>query len=414
MLPGGLTSLFKFDKEEPLERLEITECNLGRVNYTFVEGAFTFVNISNNIITVDQKKVMDLEAKNVTLQNNVVEALENGGKLVLKVKNNLLIENNTFENYQNETDFDILDLKFSQSLEQVKITNSNLGRIKSNFMFDIKVRNFEMSSNTLTLDNRNILKFSVVKQFNFTNNLVEDVITEALDLTVFGVVLIINNTFEHLQTQSFEGIHPAEEAGEQSLESAAKLVFINNRIGSYEREFLTLKQDWSDWELELGDINLKVDCDCSLDHLFDQFQTSQTKNKWTQSLYCAGDGSAELIANFIEENCHQDETFLIIIIVSCVAGSLLIIVIMFIIIKRNMKERMTREAIRKFVVPAFSLHHSTVESEMLRCCNQICIEIFYNFRPRASFISRRVFPSISPPLSILGILAIFVQNAADV
>ena len=349
----------KFDEDQTLDRLEIVECNLGQLNFTFAQGAFNFIHISNNILTVGHEKAMDLKAvENLELRNNVVQSLENGGKLSLSVESRVSIENNTFENYDNETDFDILDLEFGQSLQSVQITNSNLGRIKSNFMLDVTLSQMEMSFNKMKLDGENILAI-VVKNFTFSNNQVEAVITEAFNVKVSDEMLIINNNFEHIQDKSFRGIRPQS--------SSAKLSIINNSLQSYEQGFKELDSKWSNVQLE--SIHLKVGCDCSLpEYLFDQIM-SETENKWRQSLYCDGSGDETFtepknIFSYGQENCSDDD-HLVIIIAGATVGVILILITIFLIfqkkVTRKMRAKVTSEAVQKFMVPASSTLEHNVE-----------------------------------------------------
>lgn len=357
---GLLKLLFKFEEDQTLDRLEIASCDLGQLNFTFAQGAFNFINLTNNILTVDHEKAMNLRAvENLEVRNNVVQSLENGGKLSLQVESRVSIENNTFENYDNETHFDILDLEFGQSLQSVQITNSNLGRIKSNFMLDVTVSQMEMSFNKMMkLDGENILTI-VVKDFIFSNNQVEAVITEAFNVEVSNEMQISNNNFEHIQDKTFQNIKPQS--------SNSKLSIINNTFESYELGFKELNPNWSHVKLER--IHLNVNCDCRLaEYLFDQ-NMSETENKWRQSLYCDGSGNKTLtlhqnIFSFGQEHCSFDENIAI-IIVGVTVGIILVLIIICLFLQkktiRNMRDKVTSEAVKKFMVPASSTLEHNVE-----------------------------------------------------
>ena len=68
------------------------------------------------------------------------------------------------------------------------------------------------------------------------NTVVETIITEALNITVSDMALIINNSFEHLRRQSFANIRPKTQM--------SKLQIQNNDFYSFELGFLDLDNSW--------------------------------------------------------------------------------------------------------------------------------------------------------------------------
>ena len=135
-------------------------------------------------------------------------------------------------------------------------------------------------------------------EFLFANNQVESIITEAFNITVSDVAKIINNSFEHLQRQSFTRIRPAP----GNLMSELKI--INNDFHNFEPGFLQLSHDWDDSGLlTLVQINLHKACDCNLDLAnAKKLNSSQDlENKLLNSSFCIGEG---LSGKFISDLFH--------------------------------------------------------------------------------------------------------------
>ena len=294
---GLIKSLFSFT--HTVHRLELFECDLGNVNYALVRGDFVFANISRNKWTVSQGRSLDISGFSVNMKDNIIRLAETGsGDIEMRVreKGSLTLQNNTLQHSGEEarTMFEVMDIKFSGAINSVKISRSNLGRIKSNFMSGIELeKNLEISDSTMKLDGENVLNITASK-FIFTRNHVEALITEALSVTVRDEASITNNIFDHLQSQSITNIKPKTQM--------SKLEFINNSFQAFERGFLEVHPDWDNSEmLALDKINLRVPCDCNLIQIASSRETrTQTENKLIKSSFCNGDtNSGNFILHFI-------------------------------------------------------------------------------------------------------------------
>ena len=107
---------------------------------------------------------------------------------------------------------------------------------------------------------------------------------------------IINNSFEHLQSQSFTRIRPAP----GNLVSELKI--INNDFHNFEPGFLQLSHDWVvSGKLTLVQINLHKACDCNLDMAnAKKLNSSQDlENKLLNSSFCIGEGLAGKFISYL-------------------------------------------------------------------------------------------------------------------
>ena len=294
---GLIKSLFSF--AHTVHRLELTECDLGNLNYTLVQGDFVFANISGNEWTVSQGRSLAISGFSVNVKDNIISLAENGtGDITLRVRENgrLTLQNNSLQHLGEvaRTLFEVMDIKFSSLINSVKMSRSNLGRIKSNFMSGIELeKNLEISDSTMKLDGEHVLNITASK-FIFTGNHVEALITEALSVVVSDEASITHNNFDHLQSQSLTNIKPKTQM--------SKLEFINNSFQAFERGFLEVHPDWDNSEmLALDKINLRVPCDCNLIQIASSRETrTQTENKLIKSSFCNGDtNSGNFILHFI-------------------------------------------------------------------------------------------------------------------
>merc|ERR1711974_534412 len=85
------------------------------------------------------------------------------------------------------------------------------GELRRKSISDISVDTLEISGCRLTLENEDILDLSF-RRFIFVNNQVESIISEALRLRVGELGQIRNNSFQHVQLESFARIAPAPAA----------------------------------------------------------------------------------------------------------------------------------------------------------------------------------------------------------
>ena len=296
---GLLKTLLNFD--HTVTTLEISECDLGNLNYTLVRGDFVFANISGNEWTLSQGRALDISGYSVNMKDNIISVSGAGnGDIEMRIRENgsLTMQSNRLEFAEAEATrpmFEVMAIKFSDFINFVKISGSNLGRIKSNFMSGIELRkNLEISEATMKLDGENILNITT-RKFIFRQNYVEALITEALNVSVSEEATITDNIFDHLQSQSLlANIKPKTQM--------SKLTFLNNSFQSYERGFLEVHPDWDNSEmLALDKINLRVPCDCNLLHIASARETrTQTENKLIKSSFCNGDtNSGNFILHFI-------------------------------------------------------------------------------------------------------------------
>ena len=297
---GLLKTLFNFD--HTVIKLEISECDLGNLNYTLVRGDFVFANISVNEWTVSQGRAIDISSYSVNMKDNIIRVSGAGsGDIEMRIRENgsLTMQRNRLE-FAEAGDtrpmFEVMSIKFSDFINFVKISGSNLGRIKSNFMSGIELRkNLEISESTMKLDGEDIFNITA-RKFIFRQNYVEALITEALNVSVREEAEITNNIFDHLQSQSLlSNIKPKTQM--------SKLEFLNNSFQAFERGFLEVHPDWDNSEmmLALDKINLRVPCDCNLIQIASARETrTQTENKLIKSSFCNGDtNSGNFILHFI-------------------------------------------------------------------------------------------------------------------
>lgn len=295
---GLLKTLFNF--AHTVTKLEISECDLGNLNYTLVRGDFVFANISSNEWTVSQGRALDISGYSVNMKDNIISVSGAGsGDIEMRIRENgsLTMQSNRLQFAEagaTRPMFEVMAIKFSDFINFVKISRSNLGRIKSNFMSGIELRkNLEISESTMKLDGEHILNITA-RKFIFRQNYVEALITEALNVSVREEAAITDNIFDHLQSQSLANIKPKTQM--------SKLDFLNNSFQAFERGFLEVHPDWDNSEmLALDKINLRVPCDCNLIQIASARETrTQTENKLIKSSFCNGDtNSGNFILHFI-------------------------------------------------------------------------------------------------------------------
>ena len=295
---GLLKTLFNF--AHTVTKLEISECDLGNLNYTLVRGDFVFANISSNEWTLSQGRALDISGYSVNMKDNIISVSGAGsGDIEMRIRENgsLTMQSNRLQFAEagaTRPMFEVMAIKFSDFINFVKISRSNLGRIKSNFMSGIELRkNLEISESTMKLDGEHILNITA-RKFIFRQNYVESLITEALNVSVTEEAAITDNIFDHLQSQSLANIKPKTQM--------SKLDFLNNSFQAFERGFLEVHPDWDNSEmLALDKINLRVPCDCNLIQIASARETrTQTENKLIKSSFCNGDtNSGNFILHFI-------------------------------------------------------------------------------------------------------------------
>ena len=150
---GYLQRLFHISSKA--DKLYISNCDLGHLNYTLIDGDFNFANISNNSLSIGQEVAMRISANNINITGNQMTRSASG-RIALECKDSLHMENNQVANSKNQTSFDMFDIKFGQNLRTVILSHSNLGRIESNFMSGVRIQYLEISHNNLKLDSENI------------------------------------------------------------------------------------------------------------------------------------------------------------------------------------------------------------------------------------------------------------------
>ena len=249
-----------FNVESGLDILEISDCSLGTLNYTFLKAKTSKTKIINNRFTLDQDGAFIIEARNWSVAQNKILKVKGSMELRSQGVNSWVhIENNEveFSKQSHETD-NIFHLNFEtrQRLDTVKIENTNLGELRRKFISDISVDTLEISGCRLTLENEDILDLSV-RRFIFVNNQVENIISEAFRLRVGELGQIENNTFQHVQLESFARIAPGKPAA-----ATPSLEIKNNWIENFESGFLIIQQNWI--KLQIENIFLHKSCDCQL------------------------------------------------------------------------------------------------------------------------------------------------------
>ena len=247
-----------FNVESDLDILEISDCNLWTLNYTFLKANTSKTKIINNEFTVDRDGAFIIEARELSVAKNKIKKMK--GTMELRshgVDSWILIENNEVEFSKQSQEMDnIFHLNFEagQRVDTVKIVNTNLGELRGKYISDILVDSLEISGCRLTLENEDILDLSV-RRFIFENNRVENIISEAFRLRVRELGQIKNNSFQHVQEKSFARIAPGTPA-------TSSLKIKNNWIQNFESGFLILQQNWI--KLQIENIFLNKSCDCQL------------------------------------------------------------------------------------------------------------------------------------------------------
>ena len=279
---GGIETLFNVGSD--LDILEISDCNLGTLNYTFLSAKTLNTKIINNDFTLDHESAFIIKARNWSVVQNKIKKVK--GRMEIGshgVNSRVLIENNEveFSKESQETD-NIFHLNFEagQRVAAVKIVNTNLGKLRRKFISDISLDTLEISDCSLTLDNEGILDLSV-RRFVFVNNQVENIKSEAFRLRVGELGMIANNSFQHVQLESFARIAPASPA-------PPSLEIKNNWIENFEPGFLIIQQNWS--KLQIENVFLNKSCDCQL-NLFTTDQIKLINNEVligtvVQNTYC--------------------------------------------------------------------------------------------------------------------------------
>ena len=109
---GLLKTLFNFT--HTVHKLEISDCDLGRVNYSLVRGDFVFANISNNEWTLSEGKALDISGFSVNMKDNNIRVPESGsGDIKMRIRENgsLTLQNNRIEFSEEEarTMFEVME-----------------------------------------------------------------------------------------------------------------------------------------------------------------------------------------------------------------------------------------------------------------------------------------------------------------
>jgi len=281
-------------------------------------------------------------------------------------KDAIYLEHNQIRNAEkNITAFNVLHLDFANFIDHLRISHSYLGRLGSKFIDGSFIKNIEIINNTLQLDNENIVHFKQAEKFLFADNtVVETIITEALNITVSDMALIINNSFEHLRRQSFANIRPKTQM--------SKLQIQNNDFYSFELGFLDLDNSWSSQHGVFDKINLRLPCDCSLLQILDALDANNSQgmeNKLLESSFCNGEDILEPMLNlynFTMDNCEY-EGFVIIseddVLTGSIIGAVALVIIILIIflLIRKMRTQLSEKAVQQFVVHPSRILSDSIE-----------------------------------------------------
>lgn len=301
---GGIRTLFNVKSD--LDILEISDCNLGTLNYTFLKAKTMKTKINNNDFTLDHDNAFIIEARNLSIAQNKIKKVKGSMEFTSYGVNSLVeIESNEvkFSAQSREKD-NIFHLNFEagQRVRTLKIENTYLGKLNRKFISDISVDTLEISGCWLTLENEDILDLSV-RRFLFVNNRVEIIVSEALQLRVGELGQIANNSFQHVQLKSFSRLAPTPASS-----VPPRLEIKNNWIENFESGFLIIQQNWI--KLQLENIFLNKSCDCQF-NIFTKDQL-QVINKDVliqavdQSTYCT-DVKMELVNFYDYSNDHCTE-----------------------------------------------------------------------------------------------------------
>ena len=304
---GGIQTLFNVKSD--LDILEISDCNLGTLNYTFLKANTLKTKIINNDFTLDNDRAFIIEARNLSVVQNKIKKVKGGLMLTSQGENSWVeIESNEVKYSEQSREMDnIFHLNFEsgQRVDTLKIENTYLGKLNRKFISDISVDTLEISGCRLTLENEDILDLSV-RRFFFVNNQVEIIVSEAFLLRVGELSRIANNSFQHVQLKSFARLAPAPTS---SL--PPRLEIKNNWIENFESGFLIIQRNWI--KLQIENIFLNKSCDCQF-NLFTKDQL-QVINKdvlieaAVQNTYCT-DVKLNLV-NFYDyshEHCTEQIT----------------------------------------------------------------------------------------------------------
>ena len=111
----GLTETL-FNVKSKLAMLEISDCSLGNINFTFLRADAWHAKIINNDFTVSQEKAFVIKANNLSvIGNNINTNLR--GTLELRVSGSLHIQDNLIQSSEDsqsiqnifQLDFDIIE-----------------------------------------------------------------------------------------------------------------------------------------------------------------------------------------------------------------------------------------------------------------------------------------------------------------
>ena len=86
-----------FNVNSKLAMFEISNCDIGNINFTFLNAETVHGKIVNNQFRLSQERAFDLKANNMTIVNNTIDT-DTKGSIVITVFNDLLIEDNEISN----------------------------------------------------------------------------------------------------------------------------------------------------------------------------------------------------------------------------------------------------------------------------------------------------------------------------
>ena len=266
--------------DEPTKSFKLINCTFGQ----FLEEKFVKVNslsveIKRNHFEASKKEVFSLKGEDIIFQGNNIVLPGSEISILLDGKNINFTENRIMGKNQNlimmipfnsllleenaifENNYEVLELVFPETeISSLSIINSNLGRLTSVFL-NVLVNSTIISGSTFSLDSKDIFLIET-RNLILTNNTFLGIYTGAIKSNVLDSIVISNNSFQHLQRESFFFIEP--------VSNTTRISISDNIFENVENGFLKINpsslQALQDGRLSFGQLNLKKSCSCAIAH----------------------------------------------------------------------------------------------------------------------------------------------------
>jgi len=349
-----------FPKLKSLSVLRMTDCQLGQVYDTFLQATVQTAVLTNNAMVLKEKEAFKLEANETVVErNNITDSRPEAFSLT--VYTSLTFRENIVDNS------DSVRLIFpNHTIDYVEISDMSLRRVQQNYINCI-TRHLNISGCTLHLTQERVID-ATAENFEFRNNIVTSIETEALIVRSGTEICVRDNLFHHIQPGALANL-TFDNHNHDNHSRQHTFKFANNSFESMENGFLRLDPSLvhNNGTVFMDHIYLIKECDCDLVEMGVElpFRTVKSLEKDTKSTASYPAYLVDLLKKsiqcklgdevvYLEESgaCRTDSPTMVLVIAFGV--TFLVSLLALVGVGYCLNEKLKRRALKKFIVPVSS------------------------------------------------------------